>query len=181
SRARYVLEQQARSVESDTTNKQINPEEVKEALDALKCELEELQAAHKVVLGDARKYRDQCVKLESTNRNIKAQLVEAQKQTNKTNEEVLNYQMMLKLRVDDCFKLQTRLNELEKELQDEVNAKDKKIRALRDEIASRAVTEADLTTELEREKSRCEEAMRRLAEVQKERPRVVVPPVFSQH
>ncbi|KAK6033336.1 hypothetical protein OSTOST_00473, partial [Ostertagia ostertagi] len=139
------------------------------------------RAAHKVVLSDARKYRDQCAKLEAANRTVKAQLVEAQKQTNKTNEELLNCQMMLKLRGAECYKLQVRSSGLEKQLQDETNLKEKKLRALRDEIAGRAVVEAELTTELEREKSRCEEAIRRLAEIQKERSRVVVPPVFPQH
>ncbi|KAK6061370.1 hypothetical protein COOONC_00963 [Cooperia oncophora] len=43
SRARYVLEQQAKSVESDTAGKQTDTEEVKAALDGLKHELEELQ------------------------------------------------------------------------------------------------------------------------------------------
>ncbi|PIO74606.1 hypothetical protein TELCIR_03384 [Teladorsagia circumcincta] len=181
SRARYVLEQQSKTVESDSVGKQTNSDEVKEALAGLKNELEELQAAHKVVLSDARKYRDQCLKLEAANRSVKAQLVEAQKQTNKTNEELLNCQMMLKLRGAECYKLQVRSSGLEKQLQDETNAKEKKLRALHDEIAGRAVVEAELTTELEREKSRCEEAIRRLAEIQKERSRVVVSPVFPQH
>ncbi|KAK6033335.1 hypothetical protein OSTOST_00472 [Ostertagia ostertagi] len=43
SRARYVLEQQSKTVESDTAGMQANSDEVKEALAGLNCELEELQ------------------------------------------------------------------------------------------------------------------------------------------
>nr|CDJ90813.1 girdin isoform 1 [Haemonchus contortus] len=181
SRARYVLEQQAKTVESDATNKQDNTEQVREGLACLKHELEELYAAHKIVLRDVGRYRDQCEKLESSNRSAKGQLAEAQRQNNKTNEELLNCQMMLKIRGTECYQLQVRTAELEKQLQEEVNANKKKIRALHEEIASKAVMEAELTSELERERSRCEDAIRRLTEIQKERSRVVIPPVFPQH
>ncbi|KAK6061074.1 hypothetical protein COOONC_01258 [Cooperia oncophora] len=139
------------------------------------------RVAHKAVLSDARKYRDQCTKLEIANRHAKAQLVEEQKQTNKTNEELLNCQMMLKLRTAERVKLHMRLMDLQREFETEVNEKQKELRALHDEIAGRAVAEAELSTELERERSRSEEAMRRLSEIQKERPRVVAPPIFPQH
>ncbi|VDO22195.1 unnamed protein product [Haemonchus placei] len=140
SRARYVLEQQAKTVESDATNKHDNTEQVREGLACLKHELEELH-----------------------------------------NEELLNCQMMLKLRGTECYQLQVRTAELEKQLQDEVNANKKKIRALNEEIASKATMEANLVSELERERNRCEDAIRRLTEIQKERSRVVIPPVFPQH
>ncbi|KAJ1357860.1 hypothetical protein KIN20_016117 [Parelaphostrongylus tenuis] len=170
SRARYVLEQQAKSVENGPT-KHSNVEAVQQALMKVSEDLEELRVAQKTVISDARKYRDQCMKYESINRSTKAHALELQQKLMRTNEELLDCNMMLELRASDCLKYQSQISEMEEQLQDLSRTKEKALQLIEEQVANRSIVEAELTTELEKQKSRYEELMQRLSEVQKERAR----------
>ncbi|VDM53807.1 unnamed protein product [Angiostrongylus costaricensis] len=167
SRARYVLEQQAKTAENGGTINGLNTEAVQQSLIQVMNDLEELQT----VINDARKYREQCMRYESLNRSAKANTLELQHRVMQTNEELLNCKVMLELRVSECLKYRSQLSCMEEKLQELVKAKDEALREIEQQVANRSVVEAGLTSELEKEKNRYEEAMRRLSEAQKERVR----------